>query len=142
MYSEPKWEDKYKTWGKIRELNGNSNLPWVLIGDFTEILFSHEKEGGNARPQGYMEAFRNVLSDCGLEDFGFLGDAFTSKRGRIRQLLHRAIASGQWITLHPGAMLQHLSFIRSDHRPILLALSIRRTLYVRRLGRVCSELTR
>jgi hypothetical protein len=52
MYGEPKWKDKFKTWDKIRELNGNSNLPWVLIGDFNEILFSHEKEGGMARPHG------------------------------------------------------------------------------------------
>jgi hypothetical protein len=120
MYGEPRWEDKFKTWDKIRELNGNSNLPWVLIGDFNEILFSHEKEGGMARPHGYMQAFRDVLSDCELEDLGFVGDAFTWKRGRIRERLDRVIANGAWINLHPGAMLRHLGYIRSDHRPILL----------------------
>jgi hypothetical protein len=67
MYGKPKWEDKYKTWDKIRELHSNSNLPWALIGDFNEIIFSHEKEGGNARPQGYMQAFRDALLDCELK---------------------------------------------------------------------------
>jgi hypothetical protein len=27
IYGEPKWEDKFKTWDKIRELHQNSNLP-------------------------------------------------------------------------------------------------------------------
>jgi hypothetical protein len=43
IYGEPRWQDKYKTWDKLRELNQNSNLPWAIIGDFNEILFSHEK---------------------------------------------------------------------------------------------------
>jgi hypothetical protein len=64
---------------KIRELNQNNTLPWLIIGDFNEILFSHEKEGGNARPQGCMDAFRDTLMDCGLEDLGFSGDIFTWK---------------------------------------------------------------
>jgi hypothetical protein len=77
IYGEPRWEDKYKTWDKLRELNNNSDLPWVVIGDFNEILFSHEKEGGNPRPQPYMQNFREALMDCNLEDIGFMGDPFT-----------------------------------------------------------------
>jgi hypothetical protein len=67
IYGEPRWEDKYKTWDKLRQLKQINNLPWIVIGDFNEILFSHKKEGGNARPQHYMDAFRNSLMDCGLE---------------------------------------------------------------------------
>jgi hypothetical protein len=47
MYGEPRWQDKYKTWDKLRELNGQHNLPWLVIGDLNEIMYSHEKEGGN-----------------------------------------------------------------------------------------------
>jgi hypothetical protein len=120
IYGEPRWEDKYKTWDKIRELKNNSNLPWILLGDFNEILFSHEKEGGNPRPHNFMQAFQDVLSDCGLEDIGYSGDMFTWRRGRIRERLDRAVADGDWTSMHPAAVLQHLDFIRSDYRPILL----------------------
>jgi hypothetical protein len=105
IYGEPRWEDKYKTWDKLRELNNNSDLPWVVFGDFNEILFSHEKEGGNPRPQPYMKNFREVLMDYNLEDIGFMGDPFTWKRGQMRERLDRAVANGDWITMHPGAML-------------------------------------
>jgi hypothetical protein len=47
IYGEPRWQEKYKTWDKLRELNSQHNLPWVVIGDFNEIAFSHETEGGN-----------------------------------------------------------------------------------------------
>jgi hypothetical protein len=43
------------------------------MGDFNEILFSHEKEGGNQRPQPYMQSFRGVLSECALEDLREVG---------------------------------------------------------------------
>jgi hypothetical protein len=76
---EPRWQDKYKTFNKLRELNGQHNLPWVAIGDFNEIALSHEKEDGNARPPAYMQAFREALDDCNLKDLGFSGDPFTWK---------------------------------------------------------------
>jgi hypothetical protein len=120
IYGEPKWEDKFKTWDKLRELSVSQNLPWIVIGDFNEILFSHEKEGGNPRPLSCMQAFQDALTDCELEDLGYSGNNFTWKRGRIRERLDRAVANGAWNIMHPGAVLQHLEYTRSDHHPILL----------------------
>jgi hypothetical protein len=120
IYGEPKWEDKYKTWDKLRELKSNSNLPWVVIGDFNEILFSHEKEGGNPRPQNFMQAFRDSLIACDLHDVGYSGDRFTWRRGGVRERLDRATANSDWLTMHPEASLTHLESIKTDHRPILL----------------------
>ena len=120
IYGEPRWEDKHKTWDKLRELKDDQHLPWVVIGDFNEILFSHEKDGGNPRPQHYMQAFRDALSDCELEDIGFSGDTFTWKRGCIKERLDRAVVNGEWSAMHPGYVLQHLEYAKSDHRPILL----------------------
>jgi hypothetical protein len=120
FYGEPKWEDKHLSWDKIRELNSQHDMPWAIMGDFNEILFSDEKEGGNPRPLNYMQAFQDALSDCGLEDMSFSGDIFTWKRGRIRERLDRAVANGDWLTMHQGARLQHLEYARSDHRPLLL----------------------
>jgi hypothetical protein len=120
IYGESRWEDKYKTWDKIRELHAQCNLPWAIIGDFNEILFTHEKEGGNQRPLNFMQAFRDVLSDCGLEDLGYVGDPFTWKRGRIRERLDRVVTNNSWVDMHPDAMVTHLEYTRSDHRPLLL----------------------
>jgi hypothetical protein len=55
-------EDKYKTWDKIYEPHGQHNLPWANIGDFNEILFSHEKEG----------KIKGVLTSCKLSETFYL----------------------------------------------------------------------
>jgi hypothetical protein len=120
LYGEPRWEDKYKTWDKLWELHNGLNLPWVVIGDFNEILFSNEKEGGNPRPLNFMQAFRDALADCNFDDLGYSGNIYTTKRGHIRERLDRVVANNAWNIMHPNATVQHLDYTRSDHRPILL----------------------
>jgi hypothetical protein len=77
IYGESKAGEKDNTWRLLRTLHGQSNLPWMCIGDFNEILFAGEKEGGPAQAQGCMDAFRRALEDCELSDLGFVGDTFT-----------------------------------------------------------------
>jgi hypothetical protein len=67
-----------------------------------------------------MQAFRDVIDDCNLHDMGFSGENFTWKRGRIRERLDHALVNATWSQMYPNAMLKHLDFTRSDHRPILL----------------------
>lgn len=83
-------------------------------------MFSSEKDGGNDRPHRFMQAFRDVLEECELEDIGFSGDAYTWKCGRLRERLDRDVATTSWSLMHPLVVLQYLGYIQSDHRPILL----------------------
>jgi hypothetical protein len=104
----------------MRELKAQYDLPWAIIGDFNEIMFSHEKYGGNPRPEPFMQAFRDALDDCELEDLGFSGDPFTWKRGRIHERLDRVVTNNAWNIMHPGALVKHLGYAHLDNRPILL----------------------
>jgi hypothetical protein len=57
MYGEPKWENKYLTWQRLRNFHSQGNMPWLVIGDLNEILYPFEKEGGRDRPIQFMQAF-------------------------------------------------------------------------------------
>ena len=98
IYGEPKAEEKEKTWRLMRILNNLYKKPWLCFGDFNEILFGYEKEGGQPRAASCMERFRNTLEDCGLEDLGCEGDMFTWRNnhhkaaGYIKERLDRAVA--------------------------------------------------
>ena len=51
LYGEPSGDRKHLTWQYLRSLHAAVDLPWVMVGDFNEILYSDEKEGENIRPQ-------------------------------------------------------------------------------------------
>ena len=58
-------------------------LPWVVFGDFNEILHVDEKLGWKERDSNQMEAFRESLNVCGLFDLGFIGQRYTWCNGRF-----------------------------------------------------------
>lgn len=60
-----------ESWDLIRQLNGNSSLPWLVIGDFNEIMFFFKKRGARVRNENNMLDFWTVLEDCQLADLGF-----------------------------------------------------------------------
>jgi hypothetical protein len=46
VYGFPQTKDRHKTWTLLRDLYAQEDLPWLAAGDFNEILFQREKEGG------------------------------------------------------------------------------------------------
>jgi hypothetical protein len=120
FYGEPEAQNKHLSWEYIRNLSAMVDLPWVMVGDFNEILYSHEKEGGSVRSQRCMQAFRDTLVDCNLEDMGCSGDIFTWRRGKIRERLDRAVCDPRWAAMFPLVGVVNEEFGKSDHRPILI----------------------
>ena len=93
---------KYKSWQVLEELHAQQacgGAPWLCIGDFNEILFQHEKEGGKPRAQSCMDKFKRSLEVCELNDLGFEGDVFMWRNKQmkgsthIRERLDRAVAN-------------------------------------------------
>lgn len=124
FYGEPSSDHKDLSWKAMRTLNVGRRRPWLCVGDFNEILFSHEKEGGLPRPQVCMDRFRQALEDCSLEDLGFTVDAFTWRNNShtspqyIRERLDRAVADGDWRSRFPDYHVRNGDPRHSDHRPV------------------------
>ena len=112
-------------------------MPWVVCGDFNEIMQSDEKLGWLDRDARQMKVFRECLSDYGLIDLGFVGRRFTWCNGRIgeqrtRVKLDRMVANEEWMKMFPEARVIHRVMAASDH--CLLKLSLRQRVQ-RRGGR-------
>ena len=54
IYGEPQAGAREKMWKLMTIIHGQSNLPWMVLGDFNEILFENEKQGGQAKTQASM----------------------------------------------------------------------------------------
>jgi hypothetical protein len=56
IYGDPRSDKKELTWKALRVLRHNPR-PWLCMGDFNEILFQQDKQGGVPRPQWCMGRF-------------------------------------------------------------------------------------
>lgn len=52
-------------------------IPWILIGDFNDVLSFNEKLGGNSVNQTRVREFKRMLDDCHLLNLAFEGPGFT-----------------------------------------------------------------
>ncbi|XP_040960314.1 uncharacterized protein [Gossypium hirsutum] len=99
FYGHPDERRRSDSWNLLRQLHHDQDLPWVVMGDFNEIMDSFEKKGGRLRPFGQMREFRGT---------------------NIRERLDRGVTSLSWLNTFPGYRLEHLSHSFSDHCPLLL----------------------
>ena len=82
----------------LDKLHSLTDLPWLLMGDFNEILSSDERLGELVGSQRKMYEFGEVLNKCGLVDLGYRGYPFTWENCRdaeanVQKRLDRAVAS-------------------------------------------------
>lgn len=85
FYGLPSSLHRKDSWNLLRLIASTSNLPWVCVGDFNDILSSEEKRGGRMRPNWMIQGFRGVVRDAGLQDIGLEGYPFTWERSRGKE---------------------------------------------------------
>ncbi|KAA3486785.1 reverse transcriptase [Gossypium australe] len=96
FYGSPYVKDQNLVWNLLKRLSCDCKCPYLVAGDFNEIMYSFEKRGGLPRDQNKMEVFRDTLEECHLMDIGYSGAWFTWERGNlpetnIRERLDRGL---------------------------------------------------
>ena len=77
VYALPQFTKHKPFWEYLQNLALNISLPWILLGDFNDMISEEEKLGGLPISRTRMVAFRNCLDKCELIDLGFHGPRFT-----------------------------------------------------------------
>ncbi|KAH1096965.1 hypothetical protein J1N35_013886 [Gossypium stocksii] len=125
FYGSPYAQKRNEAWRLLRSLAIMEDIPWLVSGDFNEIMYGFEKKRGQPRDKGRIELFRSTLKDCQLSDIGYSGSWFTWERGNlpetnIQEWLDRGVASTSWISMFPDVKVQHLVHSFFDHCPLLI----------------------
>ena len=116
---------RYRSWDLLCSLHNGYSDPWLVLGDFNEIVALDEKMGREDRSLTQLAAFREALSDCCLNDLGFQGPEFTWSNRRtnddlVRVRLDRGVSNSAWSTLFPHPWIAHMIVNNSDHMGLLL----------------------
>lgn len=128
VYGHPNPALRHHTWEKLMRLSiGRRNQPWVILGDFNEILGNHEKRGGRIRHEASFHEFRQMTRICDFTDIKTIGNRFSwaGKRGHhlVECCLDRVMANTQWLDLYPASVTEFLEIGESDHRPLVTFIS-------------------
>ena len=118
-------EERSQSCDIMKRLAAGNSLPWLIGGDFNELLGIHEKEGGLIRPINQILEFRRVVYDCQLHDLGFTGNPFTwvtTRSGGVKERLDTVLATNGLKEMFNNARVTHLDPLKSDHVPILIGL--------------------
>lgn len=120
IYASPSGPKREKLWDYLNFVSSCHQLPWVLAGDFNELLHVEDKLGGalSIRHKGFRKWFDNNA----MVDIGFYGPKYTWTNKRVSERLDRAICNMGWRRLFAEAHVKHLSRTKSDHNPIKLCL--------------------
>lgn len=129
FYGYPERARHRDSWILLRFLSRQSSLPWVVIGDFNDILRDSEKKGRCRHPNWLINGFREALGDSGLTDMAMEGHPFTWERSRgtlrwVEERLDRACATDNWLNMFQSYKLINLVAPTSDHSAILLQISV------------------
>ncbi|XP_024156414.1 uncharacterized protein LOC112164456 [Rosa chinensis] len=123
FYGYARTSERDRSWQLLRDLSYLDSLPWIVIGDFNEILNNGEKISGPIRAERQMRGFHEALGYCDLLDLGFHGAMATWWNSEMLLRLDRAICTPSWFDLFGHSKLFHLPPSDSDHVPLLLKAS-------------------
>ncbi|XP_031116377.1 uncharacterized protein LOC116020030 [Ipomoea triloba] len=125
FYGFPERNRRSESWDLLRSLATRSTLPWVVLGDFNDLLFQHEKRGGNPHPEALLRGFGEAIDDCQLSQLPMHGYRFTWERGKgtanwMEERLDKVLAGADWCDCLPHARVTNLLTRSSDHSALFL----------------------
>ena len=127
IYASPRLAERRILWENLKTMAHLHNLPWLMLGDFNEVLCDDDKFGGNHVNLNRALEFKNCLDECNMVDLGFTGPKFTWTNRRpisslILERIDKCFANPVWCILYPEALVTHLPRTFSDHYPVLFEL--------------------
>ena len=128
IYASPRLAERRILWENLKTVAHLHNLPWLMLGDFKEVLGGEDKFGGNHVNLNRALEFKNCLDECNMLDLGFAGPKYTYTNRRpisdlISKRIDRCFPNPVWCVLFPEALVTHLPRTFSDHCPVLIELS-------------------
>ncbi|XP_065616035.1 uncharacterized protein LOC136061751 [Quercus suber] len=73
IYASPILHKRMHLWTHLKNVASEFNMPWLVMGDFNELLHTMDKLGGCPLIASHVHAFNDCLNHCGLFDLATNG---------------------------------------------------------------------
>ncbi|XP_062118180.1 uncharacterized protein LOC133831781 [Humulus lupulus] len=112
-------------WQDLKDLKSNIDEPWMIVGDFNEIL-NYDERAGSKNHKKPSDSFKECVMYCQMEDLKFSGCFFTwnnkkKPEERIFSKIDRALVNLKWTDSFVNSDVVFLPEGEFDHCPILIS---------------------
>ena len=76
IYASNLFVERLVLWELLSRMATDINTPWIMIGDFNEILSNSTKWGSRSIDQNRVDKYQDYMNSCGMIDLGFIGPPF------------------------------------------------------------------
>lgn len=127
-YSSPRLNERRILWSNLTKVAQLHQMPWLLLGDFNEVLSGEDKYGSRSININRALEFKDCLDCCNFLDLGFFGPKSTWSNCRqisdlILERIDRCFANPSWRLLYLKASVTHLTRVYSNHCSVLIELN-------------------
>jgi len=100
VYGHPIRQLRHVLWERLQRITIKRDGPWLMCGDFNEVLNANEKRGGRTREPWSLVDFRNMTQVCRVSDLPYQGNNMTwvgkRRTHTVESWLDKAMANDQW----------------------------------------------
>ncbi|XP_058751689.1 uncharacterized protein LOC131624791 [Vicia villosa] len=122
VYAHNQLEKCKKLWKDISLIAPQIQDPWMIIGDYNNVLKLHDRIGGNDVHRAEYIDLEEMMSNIGLYEHATRGSYYTwsnkHSQGTIYSRIDRAICNGEWYLKFPRCEIDVLQPYISDHSPL------------------------
>ena len=106
VYTSPRFVERRLFWDNLKSVSDLHSFPWVMAGDFNEVLMGEDKFRGTSVNISRALRFQDCLDSCRMIDIGFFGTRFTWSNQRplmnlIQERIDRVFVNAEWNGLFP-----------------------------------------
>lgn len=64
FYGFPERSRRRESWELLKSLSAKSALPWLIFGDFNDMVNEGDKKGQHKHPQNLLDGFKQTIEEC------------------------------------------------------------------------------
>ncbi|XP_074282714.1 uncharacterized protein LOC141607254 [Silene latifolia] len=126
VYGFNKLQERSDLWHTLTSLGNGMSNPWIVMGDFNNVLFMDERIGSTITT-AEVRGFQDCVDNCGLMDLASSGAFFTwnnkqEGEARVYSRIDRIMANDIWVLHGPEGSLSFLPEGLYDHSPCVMDL--------------------
>lgn len=124
IYAHNQLENRKRLWTKLADIHKLQTGPWMLLGDYNNVLKSIDRIGGRKVTEAEHRDLTNLMKDAGLHEMDIRGQHFTWSNNQgenaIYSRIDRLLGNTDWFQQNLDCTLTVMHLSVSDHALLCL----------------------